>query len=622
MKRLILFPFLLSAFSFVLITGCDPNMGCCITSVLTTSPATLSFLGSGGSQTIDLSIPMAWKIVKPSNFPSWITVTPEFGNGSINITITIAPNLNVQSRSFPLIFLAVNGDKAQVMVNQAASVLNTVKAVIMTVTPYGSISGATEVTDFGVTQAQLDALVTLNANYVIDGYYTTDDPTGTKVAFPVGSDVTLYVRLNGDGSTILRQMEIYSADDLAALSSRVNGGMEPDGLYYRLGANIDLSAHLSPTGAGYNGGNGWIPIGIGTSRFKGFFEGDHLMVSGLFINVTTNNVGLFGVVEDAKIENLDVTIASGGISGDTAVGGMAGAAYNSLVDNCHVTGSVSGNDRVGGLVGYAGNSSAITDSSFDGVAEGVTNVGGLAGHLSASSITKCYTNGDVKGPWVNPFDSQTVGGIAGLVILYSTVSESYSTSAVDGGNIVGGVAGSVQLGSALNNCYATGSVTGYFRVGGVAGQVSDTFDPCLVAYCYATGAVEGWQFVGGIVGEIWEDCVNDCAALNVSVGNHSDLGRVAGHIQVGLISGNTILFNNVAWDLMSLIGWTIGTVGHDEADGADISKADATSAAFWTTPTATWTGWNATIWDFTNGLPTLINVGGDQLSNNPPLHLQ
>ena len=142
MKRLILFPFLLSAFSFMLITGCDPNMDCCITSVLTTSPATLSFLGSGGSQTIDLSSPMAWKIVKPSNFPSWITVTPESGNGSTNITITIAPNLNDQSRSYPLFFLAANGDNGQVTVNQSGNIAIT--EVVVTPNAVSLAVGATQ----------------------------------------------------------------------------------------------------------------------------------------------------------------------------------------------------------------------------------------------------------------------------------------------------------------------------------------------------------------------------------------------------------------------------------------------------------------------------------------------
>ena len=82
-------------------------------------------------------------------------------------------------------------------------------------------------------------------------------------------------------------------------------------------------------------------------------------------------------------------------------------------------------------------------------------------------------------------------------------------------------------------------------------------------------------------------------------------GRVVG------ARGSTILANNVAWDGMQATG------------GVNITAAQAKTAALWTTTTATWEGWDATVWDIADGrLPILRNVGGNQTANNPPTHLQ
>ena len=69
----------------------------------------------------------------------------------------------------------------------------TVNIALMSLTAsYGTISGATSVTAASITKAQL---VTPNSDYYIEGWYTTNNPAGTKAIFPIAANATVYARL-------------------------------------------------------------------------------------------------------------------------------------------------------------------------------------------------------------------------------------------------------------------------------------------------------------------------------------------------------------------------------------------------------------------------------------------
>jgi hypothetical protein len=74
--------------------------------------------------------------------------------------------------------------------------------------------------------------------------------------------------------------------------------------------DIDLAPYLAPTGAGGEKWttSGWMPIGT----FTGTLHGNGHKVYNLWINRTgTALVGLFGVIDNAKIDSLGVEIAAG-----------------------------------------------------------------------------------------------------------------------------------------------------------------------------------------------------------------------------------------------------------------------------------------------------------------------
>jgi len=134
--------------------------------------------------------------------------------------------------------------------------------------------------------------------------------------------------------------------------------------------------------------NAWTSIGTTTTlAFKGTFDGQGHTVSGLYIYSTASNLGLFGCVNAATIQNLivDGTVTSTGSN----VGGVAGySAANTKFINCYNKAKVSGKEYVGGILGQ---SKAATNSFTNCANSGqITASGKYAGGIAALYLT-AYT---------------------------------------------------------------------------------------------------------------------------------------------------------------------------------------------------------------------------------------
>ena len=225
-------------------------------------------------------------------------------------------------------------------------------------------------------------------------------------------------------------------------------------------------------------------------RFSGSFDGKEYTISDLFINrPTEDEVGLFGVTDDATIEN--VTLSGVDITGLDDVGALIGYMQGGTVTNCHSSGTVSGGDYIGGLIGYSieGDGTTISECSSSCTVSGDDYVGGLLGAPSSATISECYTIGSVSG-------NDYIGGFTGWSYLL-TISQCYSTGDVSGtDDYVGGFAG-VSQGDNTSNCYARGDVSGDRYIGGLIGY---SYSSEVVTNCYSTGAVTGNTDVGGLLG--------------------------------------------------------------------------------------------------------------------------
>lgn len=80
------------------------------------------------------------------------------------------------------------------------------------------------------------------------------------------------------------------------------------------------------------------PIGVNTHPFKGNFDGNNKVISGLNINKSGNYIGLFGCVSGATIKNLTV---NGSVKGSSNVGGVVGYALNSTIEDVTNNASIS-----------------------------------------------------------------------------------------------------------------------------------------------------------------------------------------------------------------------------------------------------------------------------------------
>ena len=153
---------------------------------------------------------------------------------------------------------------------------------------------------------------------------------------------------------------------------------------------------------------------------------------------------------------------------------------------------------------------------------------GLFGYVNGAVITNMVcTHVDITGYLY-------VGGIAGILINTTTISNSYTTGSVSGTSSIGGLGGYLNNDCQISKCYSTCSVSGSdVNIGGLVGfnSVSDIYD------CYSRGSVSGNQYVGGLVGELTgtSSRINNCYSTG-SVSGNSWVNGLVGHRSSGAIN--------------------------------------------------------------------------------------
>lgn len=273
--------------------------------------------------------------------------------------------------------------------------------------------------------------------------YFNDIPVVPDTIVPVIPDTIVpedpYVGF-GEG-TVEIPFRISNADELLWFAQHVDSGnTNACGVVV---ADIDMS-----TVCGKERGT-WNPIGNTKNRFSGVFDGNGHSITNLYVNGTTNYQGLFGVVENARIQNL--TIASGTVTSKAgSTGSIAGYATNTVIDNCHNYTNVSCVKFAGGIVGYLSKDAEITRCHNEGAISSGDDwgSGGIAGATSDGTVNNCYNLGVVSG-------ESRVGGIVGSYEKASVVKNCYSIGANQGSRITGPIIGFEQASSdaVFTNCY-------------------------------------------------------------------------------------------------------------------------------------------------------------------------
>jgi len=474
----------------------------------------------------------------------------------------------------------------------------------------GAVSGSSRVGGLvggvaagaAVTNSYWDTYTTGQSNAVGAGVSSgttavTSDPSQSAAAnytfkqsayadFDFGSD---WFMVEGSSRPMLRAfLNEADSNGLIAVTNlyQLQGMAANLASHYLLTQDIDASA-TAPSGnlADVWGGRGFATIGGTAAPFTGSVHGQGHSIDGLHIlRGSNNNIGLFGFIENATLQDFNLTNAT--IEGFNYVGALAGYAMRSQINNVAVSGSVTGNQYVGGMVGYGADVQIDTASSAGSV-RGNTVVGGLLGDSASSTILRnSQSSATVSGT------SHYVGGLAGRIgvggrveqsqasgtvsvaqdVMHSvgglvgenngSITASSASGTVQGGRIMGGLVGNNN--GSIASSHATGNVTGLGALGGLVGENHGSIDDS-----HAEGAVSGQGGVGGLAGETYGAISNSHATGNVTAtvdyagGLVGYSGSAAGTITNSYATGEVKGQNRVG----GLVGEAQATISNSYAQG-------------------------------------------------------
>ena len=259
-----------------------------------------------------------------------------------------------------------------------------------------------------------------------------------------------------------------------------------DNVYFRLMSDIDLTEFIMDEYPS----QGWLPVGISSTPFKGKLDGNGKTISGLWINrPSSDNIGFFGILRGTVKE---LTLEGNAINGKDYVGLLSGNCDGASISNCVFSGNVWGSSYVGGCAGYGG--------TFDKVISSV-NVNGKEYVGGISSGKAIFTNCIVECDYVK--GNNYVGGICGLNSYNHRMNFCSSYTTVFGKNYVGGLCGKVgnnysDCTNQFNNCTFIGDISADSYVGGICG---DYHGGGSMIRCFALGHITATgNYVGGIIG--------------------------------------------------------------------------------------------------------------------------
>lgn len=212
------------------------------------------------------------------------------------------------------------------------------------------------------------------------------------------------------------------------------------------------------------------------------YDGGNFTISGLKVNLTAGDAGLFGQMQDGSaIQNLrlvDFTVSTGN--------GNAGALAGSLV-----------NTDVSGVLCYNDITTGSSDAAFEITAAGTGtsgNAGGLIGSMSGGSVDGCAAAVYVKA-------SNAAGGLIGSAEFLEAITSSYSGGHTDNARYQQGETGKARI-----------NVQGSVAAGGLVGKVAGPSTGTTIRYCYSTSSVitSDSGTAGGFIGVLSKASVSDC----------------------------------------------------------------------------------------------------------------
>lgn len=227
------------------------------------------------------------------------------------------------------------------------------------------------------------------------------------------------------------------------------------------------------------------PVGV----FAGSFDGGDHKITGLTIESSGSNLGLFRYIQEgAVVKNLNVQgrIWPGGSR--TNIGGIAGT-NRGTIENCVFSGQIMAQEALGGIAGYNEETGVITGCENQASLTGNLKTGGIAG-WNEGLIAECVSRGDVNATGEGVLEERGNQLLIGNIDLEERLL-------VERVNDAGGIAG---LSSGTIRGSANYGAVGYphigYNLGGIVGRQKGLTDGCT-----NYGRIQGRKDVGGIAGQ-------------------------------------------------------------------------------------------------------------------------
>ncbi|MCB5230451.1 MAG: hypothetical protein LHW55_02365, partial [Candidatus Cloacimonetes bacterium] len=313
--------------------------------------------------------------------------------------------------------------------------------------------------------------------------------------------------------------------------------------------------------------DGWLPIGNVYEAFTGSFNGNGYVISNLQGVSGSTEIGLFGVVKNAKF--IDISLDNFSVHGTENVGSLAGQLIDTYTKNISVSNSrVSGKKNIGGLYGkverknvFADNSAikgvTVENTSVTGSYLNNENIGGVIGYCSIDVSNPNYNYNpvyirlnDIVVDGVTLKGAKNVGGAIGYaynnyIIGNGTLDHSIAASSIEieGQENVGGVIGYYQTRSrnlpsstylgvtladiSVNN--ASIEATSANNVGGAIGYVNNAdIDNSVITDLSIE--VDNSENIGGLIGYQFGSKMTSCSVEGGIIGEASEnIGGLIGY---------------------------------------------------------------------------------------------
>lgn len=371
-------------------------------------------------------------------------------------------------------------------------------------------------------------------------------------------------------------MQINSETDFRNFISDIASG----NTYYQ--RQVVLNSDLDLSGIQYNK----IWAAGNTNAFKGTFEGNLHVISGLNDTVTSGRTGLFRTLGDsARVQNL--VLDNVNINGSSYTGALAGAVLgNAVISSVNVnSGKVSGVSYVGGLVGFVDYNSLIVKDcdNHASVTASDSYAGGIVGCSSSynsQNISLCTNYGEINA-------KSNAAGIVAYLASDSkdqkhTVSYCTNFGKVNGGSgLAGGIVGHLDSDNQNHDISRNrneGAVTATNNNAG--GIVAYSEGGGNFTYNTNLAAVSG-KTAGGIVGNNEDDAINFSNSENSGkIYASSNAGGIAGYLgsNDNDKSYTAVKCKNTG-SVTSETANAGGIVGHLDTDGLKQTFTDCTNSS-------------------------------------------